>query len=82
MKSNSGQLTPTEWVQNAKARGLGHVLEVALDVFQPLGIIGAQLIWVGEPVLRLWIPREMLAGLADALETPDGIEHLREELEA
>ena len=81
MKSNSGQSAPREWVQNAKARGLGHALEVALDVFQPLGVIGAQLIWIGEPVLRLWIPPEALAELANALETPDGVEQLRQELE-
>jgi hypothetical protein len=70
-----------EWVQQAKARGLGHFLSTALDVLEPLGPLGAQAVWISQPALGLFVPRDMLGALAEALEQPGGIQRLREQLE-
>ncbi len=61
----------------AKARGLSDTLRLALDVLEPLGALGAQALWVAQPVLGLWLPRQAVSELAEALESPDGIERLR-----
>jgi len=81
MKTNPVEPTTPAWIESVRARGLGNVLSVALDVLEPLGPLGAQLLWAAGPVLGLFVSRETLSGLADALEEPGGIERLREQLE-
>ncbi|MBZ0281736.1 MAG: hypothetical protein K8L97_13440 [Anaerolineae bacterium] len=73
---------PPEWITQAKARGLGNVLGLALDVLEPLGPLGAQVVWLTQPVLGLWIPRATLGELAEALDAPGGVERLRHMLES
>lgn len=73
-----------DWIDHIQARGLEHVVHTALDVLEPLGPLGAQLVWVAQPAAHilgreLW--GEALAALAEALEKPDGITKLRERLE-
>lgn len=74
--------TLADWIERIKARGLGNWLALALDVLEPLGPLGAQVVWVAQPVLGLWLPRSALGGLAEALEAPGGVEGLRVLLEA
>lgn len=55
---------------------------LALDVLEPFGMIGAQVLWVAQPAARLiggW--GNALGTLATALEDPHGIERLRHALE-
>ena len=66
-----------DWIEQAKAHGFAQPLRLALDVLEPLGPVGAQLLWVAQPVAGLLGGREMLGGLAEALEEPGGVEHLR-----
>ena len=73
--------TPPEWVRQIQARGLDHALSVALDVFEPLGPLAAQLVWVAQPVLSVYLPHEALDDLAETLERPGGIEQMRAWLE-
>jgi hypothetical protein len=81
MMSDSKPRTPPEWVQQLRSRGLGHALGVALDVLEPLGPLGAQLVWVSQPVLGVYLSRDWLDQLAETLETPGGVEQLRQWLE-
>ena len=78
---NSAEPTTPEWVEQVKVRGLGHALGVALDVIEPLGPLGAQLLWAAQPVLGVIASRAALGSLAQALEEPGGIERLRRQLE-
>jgi hypothetical protein len=64
-----------------KARGWGAALNVALDALEPLGPLGAQALWVFQPLSGLFGAREVVRDIALALEEPGGIEHLRQELE-
>ena len=75
------QPTPPEWVTQLQARGLGDALGLALDVLEPLGVLGAQLIWLAQPVLGVWFNRDMVRSIAQTLETPGEVEHIRHFLE-
>jgi len=75
------QPAPPEWVAQLQARGLGDALGLALDVLEPLGVLGAQLIWVAQPVLGVWFNRDMVRSIAQTLETPGEVEHIRHFLE-
>jgi len=71
-----------DWIEKIRARGWGDAFSTALDVLEPLGPLGAQLLWVAQPAAH-WLGGwgESLGELALALEDPDGIERLRELLE-
>ncbi len=75
------QPTPPEWVTQIQSRGLGDALGLALDVLEPLGVLGAQLIWVAQPVLGVWFNRDTVHSIAQILETPGEVEHIRHFLE-
>lgn len=71
------------WVDRVRAKGLSGPLRVALDVLEPLGPLGAQLIWFAQPAFALFGQRTWQAAaaeLAQVLEEPGGIERLRERL--
>ncbi|MBI5668098.1 MAG: hypothetical protein HZC41_08820 [Chloroflexi bacterium] len=73
---------PPEWIQQARARGLGRALALALDILEPLGPLGAQVVWVAQPVAGLFVRHDALGDLARTLEQPGGVETLRAYLEA
>ncbi len=71
-----------DWIHEIRARGWGSVLITALDVLEPLGPVGAQMLWIAQPAARLiggW--GDAVGGLAQALEEPGGIERLRQLLD-
>jgi hypothetical protein len=68
------------WIESLRARGLAGAATTALDLIEPLGPLGAGLLQVGAPVLGLMLPRSAVMALAEALDTPAGIEKLRAEL--
>jgi len=70
-----------DWIQQVKARGLDGAFGVALDALEPLGPLGAQVLWVMQPFLSLFIARETVQDIAQALEAPGGVEQLKQELE-
>jgi len=74
-------MTEFAWVERVKARGLGDALGLALDALEPLGPLGAQVLWVLQPALGLFGAREAVKDIAQALEDPDGIARIREALE-
>ncbi len=70
-----------QWIDAVKARGWSHALTLALDILEPFGPLGAQMLWVTQPVLGLVVNRAALGGLAHCLETPGGVARLRQQLE-
>lgn len=69
-------------IERLKRAGLGDALLTALDVIEPVGAIGAQLLYVTQPMARLLGDRRAeTSALAQLLETPEGIQTLRQMLE-
>ena len=71
----------TAWIEAARRRGWGDALSLMLDVIEPLGPFGAQLLWVLQPASGLFGARSGIAALAEALEQPGGIDRLRQQLD-
>ena len=65
----------------ASARS-GGPLRLLLDVIEPLGVPGAQLLWVAQPLFGLFGAAAVAGRLAALLQEPDGIARLREMLES
>lgn len=68
------------WSQRLHRLGLAGVVETVLDVAEPLGPLGAQLLWVAQPTLSLFMPRGEITALAQCLDEPGGVAQLREQL--
>ncbi len=71
-----------EWIKQIRARGWGTAFGTVLDVLEPLGPLGAQLLWIAQPAARLLGGWDAVGALAQALEEPGGIDRLREQIEA
>lgn len=68
------------WRLRLQATPLAGLLALMLDVAEPLGPLGAQMLWVAQPALGLMVSREAVADLAQVLERPGGVAWLREQL--
>lgn len=65
------------WIYRNKLNGIA---ETVFDVLAPLGTVAAQLLYVGQPTMRLFLPNSNLDQWARLLDTPDGVEWLRVQL--
>ncbi|MBL8145053.1 MAG: hypothetical protein JNL34_01595 [Anaerolineae bacterium] len=67
------------FIAQLQARGLAGPAAALLDAFEPLTILGAQALWIVQPVMGLarasW--REAAGDLAATLETAGGVRALR-----
>jgi hypothetical protein len=75
----------SDWLADIQERELGAAFGLLLDALAPLGPLGAQVLYVAQPIAgvlggSVW--REAAAGLAEALEAPGGVETLREKLDS
>ena len=77
MNAASEPPLPPDWVRELRARGWVRPLLALLDALEPLGPLGAGALWIAQPALGTLISRRVLAYIAEALETPEGIETLR-----
>ncbi|MEK6256543.1 MAG: hypothetical protein N2C13_04390 [Chloroflexota bacterium] len=71
------------WINNLKKRKLDHVAAMLLEALNPLNIVMAQLLYIGQPLVRGVLPQGNLFTLAGILEDPEKtskfVELLREE---
>lgn len=74
----AGQLA--RWARPLRAAHLGRLVEVLLEAAEPLGPLGAQVLWVAQPTLGLFVSRDEVASLARLLEAPGGVAWLRKQL--
>ncbi len=61
------------WLREWRGRPQGDWLSTALDLFEPIAPLGAQVLYILQPTMSWMIERERLQALAQALETPDGV---------
>ena len=65
----------------ARQRRLHGAIAAALDVGEPLGPLGAQMLWIAQPALGLFVPRADIDALARLLDQPGGVAWLRDQIE-
>jgi hypothetical protein len=58
----------THWADSLKKWGMEGFAAWALEAGAPLGLLGAELIYVGQPLFSPFIPFEQTSALADLLE--------------
>lgn len=58
------------WVKTLNRWGLKNIAATFLDVLGPLSLLGAQVVYVGQPFLNSFLPEGHLDALADLLENP------------
>ncbi len=68
------------WSVRLRTAGLDGLVAAVLDAAEPLGPIGAQVLWVTQPVLGLIMPADEIGELAHLLDDPKGVAWLRAEL--
>lgn len=76
------RLEPTviRWGQRLQRYGLAQLLAGLLEVGEPLSMVGAQALYVAQPVLALMTPSEQIQDWARLLETPGGLAWFRQQL--
>ncbi len=68
------------WSGDLRRLRLDGVMGALLDAGAPLAPLGAHLLWIAQPTLALFVPREDVAALARLLEQPGGLEQVRHHL--
>jgi hypothetical protein len=73
-----------DWIATLQRRGWSDPLCTLLDALEPLGPVGAQILWAAQPALRLIGVRsqDAVSALALALEEPGGVQLLQARLRA
>jgi hypothetical protein len=70
-----------QWLERVKTSEFKPFLSAALDVIEPLGPFGAQLLWVSQPLISIFGAKDAVSEIAQAIETPEGIARLRQLLD-
>jgi hypothetical protein len=70
------QVDPTwqKWVDHLKGWGMGEFAATILEASGPINLVGAQLVYISQPLLGGIIPTDHLSALANLLEEPEQTE--------
>lgn len=63
------------WIAKLHTWNLHRVTAAVLEGLRPLHIVGAQLLYLGQPVLSTFLPRKTTTDLAQLLEDPESTQH-------
>lgn len=69
-----------QWRHWIHGKGLASIVGFVLDSLEPFSMIGAQMLYVGKPTLSLFGVQHHVEQWARLLETPGGLQWLREQL--
>jgi hypothetical protein len=70
----------SDWVNKIKLRGWSGAMQTVLDVIEPIAPLASQFLWTLEPMAGLFNADHMVHDLANALDSQEGIEALRQSL--
>ncbi|MEP7287620.1 MAG: hypothetical protein ABI947_17845 [Chloroflexota bacterium] len=65
------------WSIRLHTSGLDDLVGAFLDAAQPLAPIGAQVLWIAQPALGIFMPPDEIDGFARLLDDPAGLTWLR-----
>jgi hypothetical protein len=68
------------WSGRLRLAHLDGLVGAFLEAAEPLGALGAQCLWIAQPALGLFVPRDDITSLARLLDEPGGVAWLREQL--
>lgn len=68
---NTSQATWQDWIQTIHSRGFASITASLLEAVTPLAIIGAQMIYISEPVLSPLFSPLKIHALANLLENQE-----------
>ncbi|MCI0708648.1 MAG: hypothetical protein L0154_00655 [Chloroflexi bacterium] len=80
MENEEVQETINRWRTRIEELGVGGIVDTLLLAFAPFAPIGAQLLYIAQPVMGLFVERNVISRWARLLEEPDGLEWLRVQL--
>ena len=80
MENEEVQATINRWRTRIEELGVGGMVDTLLIVMAPLAPIGAQLLYIAQPVMGLFVERNSISQWATLLEEPDGLDWLRVQL--
>jgi hypothetical protein len=81
MGMNENKTHHTTWIDRLEARGMGGMMRLLVDIATPFSIIGAQVLWILQPIATLWGKGTAMGELAKWLENPDAMRDLRARLD-
>lgn len=70
------------WIDRLEARGMGGFARLLLDVATPFHLIGAQVLWIIQPIATLFGKGQAIGDFATWLEQPNSWHELRARLDA
>ncbi len=65
---NSDQHIWRLWVKNIHRWGVQDMIAALLDAAGPLTLLGAQIVYIGQPALKQLFPEQHISALAELLE--------------
>lgn len=68
-------------IKAIKLRGWQDATGSLLDIIEPIAPLLSQLLWVAQPVSRIFDAETIVRELAETLDSPQGIEALRQQLD-
>jgi len=68
------------WIEKLHTWNLHHVTAAALEGLRPLHVVGAQLLYLGQPVLSTFLPSNSTTHLAQILEDPESTQRFVDQL--
>lgn len=70
------------WIETARQRGLSGPVRLTLTVLEPLGVLGAQILYAAIPLSTIFGAQHAVNDIARALEEPDGIRQILDALDS
>jgi hypothetical protein len=68
------------WRERLHRAKLDRIVGAFLEAAEPLSVLGAQVLYVSQPVLGLMVQRQVIKDWANLLETPGGLAWFRDQL--
>jgi len=70
----------SEWAARLERWGIAPIAPIMMQVLQPLGFVGSQLVLFGQPLLTLFADAQSFEELSSLLDDPDALDQIERRL--